>query len=119
MDLIAGALSSGSSLIFLVIFPPVLMSVWLIHHPCRDIVANRASGSFCITANILTQLEIYDLPLILSSQAKLIQAFDSLTVPLDSGIVFRSFPPPLAESEFQTMKEGTIFRETWSRLIFP
>lgn len=91
MDLIAGALSSSFSLIFLVIFPPVLMSVWLIHHPCRDIVANRATGSFCIVANILTQLEIYDLPLILSSQANLIQAFDSPTVHLDSVIVFK-FP---------------------------
>lgn len=40
VDLIAGAFSSSFLLIFLVIFPPVLISVWLIHHPCRDIVAN-------------------------------------------------------------------------------
>lgn len=80
MDLIAGAFSSRLLLIFLVIFPPVLISVWLIHHPCRDIVTNRATGSFGIMANTLTQLEIYYLPLILSSQARLVQAFDSLTV---------------------------------------
>lgn len=89
MDLIAGALSSRFLLIFLVIFPPVLIWVWLIHHPCRDIVANRATGSFCIMANTLTQPEIYYLPLILSTQARLGQAFDSLTVHLDSMIVFK------------------------------
>ena len=33
MDLIAGTLSSGFLLIFRGIFPPVLRSVWLIHHP--------------------------------------------------------------------------------------
>lgn len=114
MDLIAGALSSSFLLIFLVIFPPVLMPVWLIHHPCRDIVANRAAGSFCIVAYTLRQLEIYDLPLILSSQARLVQAFDSLTVHLDSVIVFKSFLPPLAESsskqcrrELFSMSPGT------------
>ena len=47
----------------------------------------------------LTQLEIYDLRLILSSQARLVQAFDSLTVHLDSVIVFKSFLPSLAESD--------------------
>ena len=114
MDLIAGALSSSFLLIFLVIFPPVLISVWLIHHPCRDIVTNRATGSFCIVANTLTQLEIYYLPLILSAQASLIQAFDSLTVHLDTVIVFKSFPSPLAESnskqwrrELVSMRPGT------------
>lgn len=97
MDLIAGALSSSFLLIFLVIFPPVLISVWLIYHPCRDIVTNRATGSFCIMPNTPTQLEIYQLPLIRSSQAGLVQAFDSLTVQLDTVIVFKSFPSPLAE----------------------
>lgn len=98
MDFITGAFSSRLLLIFLVIFPPVLISVWLIYHPCRDIVTNGASGSFAIMANTPTQLEIYYLPLILSSQARLVQAFDSLTVHLDSVIVFKSFPSPLAES---------------------
>lgn len=98
MDLIAGALSSSLLLIFLVIFPPVLMSVWLIHHTCRDIVANKATDSFCIVANTLTQLEIYDLPLILSSQARLVEAFDSFTVHPDSVIVFKSSALSLAES---------------------
>lgn len=98
MDLTAEVLSSKFLLIFPVIFPPVLTSVWLIHLPCKAIVADRTTGSFCIVANTLTQLEIYYLPLILSSQVRLVQAFDSLTVHLDSVIVFRSFPSPLAES---------------------
>lgn len=114
MDLIAGAFSSSFVLIFIIIFPPALISARLIHHPRRDTVANRATSSFCIVANTPTQLEIYYLPLIRSSQAGLAQAFDSLTVHVVTVIVFKSFPSPLAESnskqwrrELFSMRPGT------------
>jgi len=86
---------------------PTCFEISLAHpSPVRDAVENRAT--FGIVATTLMQLEIFDPPLILLSQARLVQAFVSFTIHLDSSTVFKSFPPSLVESNSKQWR-----REPW------
>ena len=114
MDLIAGTLSSSFLLIFLGIFPPVLRSVWLTHHPSG--MLSKAGPHLALWQPLSGASDsIFDPPLILLSQARLVQAFVSFTIRLDSLIVSKVF---LHRWWTLTPNNGEGNHETWNRLLY-